>query len=171
MAAWTGAIGSLLVFLASASAGFSPNNPFTRPLPPDPSTILWRIRERACVECKELWPKYSNVCLKWGMNEYKSCAREFYWFYGRTVDDIPQTLECMTKMLALDDAWNKCFPNGFKFPPRRVILHTPYREFMADDTDEDEMPDDSSDAPIGWRTIQGEWFQKVRRRSSGYGDL
>ncbi|KAK8777788.1 hypothetical protein V5799_020871 [Amblyomma americanum] len=81
---------------------------------------------------------------------------------------------CYSELLAEDE---QCLQGAVEFNkeglrPSRDIQHFPSYEAMSEEPmADDSMPYGSLEAPIGWRTIQGEWFQEVRRRSSGYADL
>ncbi|KAK8777787.1 hypothetical protein V5799_020872, partial [Amblyomma americanum] len=148
----TGATGLFVVFLALSSKAFAQSldrkHPrFVTRKEERPQAEFDGFRQVVCKECRELWEKHSAECLAW---------------------------ECYSELLAEDE---QCLQGAVEFNkdglrPSRDIEHFPsYQEMSEEPKADDSMPYGSLDAPIGWRTIQGEWFQEVRRRSSGYADL
>ncbi|XP_077512161.1 uncharacterized protein LOC144123152 [Amblyomma americanum] len=175
----TGATGLFVVFLALSSMAFAQSSyrkhpRFVTRKEERPQAEFFGFRQVVCKECRELWEKHSAECLAWIEDEYRSCDSEFPHSMAQNPRDLSEAVECYSELLAEDE---QCLQGAVEFNkddlrPSRDIEHFPsYQEMSEEPKADDSMPYGSLDAPIGWRTIQGEWFQEVRRRSSGYADL
>lgn len=133
-------------------------------------TTLIKYRNLICGKCSSLWKKYSKRCAAWLDPKHEECSGVNPAILSADAKLLSNSLKCLRSHLsakaaqcirAMDERvpdfiWGKKSRTASK--GRAFSMDQDYtRENVKD------MSGDGMDAPIGWRTIQGKWFQKLRR--------
>ncbi|XP_075727171.1 uncharacterized protein LOC142768810 [Rhipicephalus microplus] len=127
------------------------------------------MRKLLCDFCPGVWKTYNERCADKSLKLFRGCGVVSDKYGKNHAEKLTRTGRCIHKHL--EQLVSKCkqaMRNKHKDRPKKLDSHD-------DSYDESDLyttlrngifHHEESDAPMGWRTIQGEWFQKLRANSA-----
>ncbi|KAL1472721.1 hypothetical protein MTO96_022864 [Rhipicephalus appendiculatus] len=138
------------------------------------------MRKLLCGLCPHVWNTYGASCVEKPLKSVQECGDVDERFQEKDVEEVisANVEEVISANAQVLIRANKCIQErsqqlssecqlavGSKRKGRST--HDSYGESdLHDMLMGGTFYDQESDAPIGWRTIQGEWFQELRARSA-----
>ncbi|XP_054932009.1 uncharacterized protein [Dermacentor andersoni] len=141
----------------------------TRPPPLPPSRFAMVTRSLLCELCSRVWISYSKRCVDKKIKPLWNCDDVDRVFEEEHAYELGRAGRCLGKLenQFIEDC-QKVSDRTFEEPADNLDSQGyNYEEAdMAAMSPSGTSDYEESDAPIGWRTIQGEWFQKHRHEIS-----
>lgn len=131
---------------------------------------LIQYTNHVCEKCATIWRTHVTQCAAWLESGSGNCTKVHQAIQTADEKQISGAMECLRSNVSEKAA--ECLRAHDGHVPDLILLkkdkRVPKGRWLDATEERTNIIRDGMDAPIGWRTIQGEWFQKLRRPSMTY---